>query len=293
MRLQPDLSVLDWKTKAELEYNAKIKVYPNGRYKLICFSFGAFREKGFKQVENPYVLGFCEGEDKTKKQFEYKDRGERADNLKRARDKIFDIALGNKWDWMVTFTLDAEKVDRYDCKQIIKPFGNFLHNASKRKGLNYLIVPELHEDGAVHFHGLINDSLKMAFSETYKVPGKKKPVRLSTLRKMGLNVNSEGVREVYNAVDYKLGFSTAVKLDGNVEAVATYMTKYATKELGKIFGNYYFAGGDIVRELPSQLLRLDYSRVDAPAIDLRNRIGGQVKYLTLQGYELNKLLEVN
>lgn len=280
--------MLQIKTLDEISYNCKVKILPNDRYKITCFSFGAFRDKGW-ELCNPQQRNKSIISDNTKDNTE---NNIRADSLKRAKDKIFEIALANKWDYMVTFTLDSEKIDRYDTKAIIKPFGSWLHNQVKRRNLKYIIVPEYHKDGAIHFHGLIGGDMKIAHSGTYKIMGEKRPIKLQTLKKRGFLPNSEGVKDVYNLADYKLGFSTAVKLDENVEAVAMYMTKYCTKDLGKIFGNFYFSGGKIERNLPSFLCHADFSKIEAATeIQLPN-IFGKVKYLTVTGTDVEKVLEM-
>ena len=220
-------------SKNQIYYNSKVKYLSNGSCKVTCFNKPMYKAVGWESTENKHLP------DKTAKS--RSDTNEvRSDSVKRAKDKIFEIALANEWNYMVTFTLDESKVDRYDTKEIKKKFCKWLENMVQRKGLKALIVPELHQDGAVHFHGLINDSLDLVHSGTYKVTGKKKPVRLSTLKKMKLTPSSENVRDVYNITNYKLGFATAVELDGNNEAVSFYMTKYATKELElhKVLGKF-------------------------------------------------------
>jgi hypothetical protein len=155
---------------------------------------------------------------------------------------------------------------------------------SKRKGLKALIIPEYHKDGAIHFHGLINDSLDMVHSGTYKVEGSKSPVRESTLKRKGLSTSSGSVRPVYNVKNYKLGYSTAVALDGNTTAVSFYMTKYCTKELQKMFGSYYMAVGKINRHLPFKVCNMNFEDLQrvgkSVTVNLPDNLG-QVVYATI------------
>ena len=264
-------------SKNQIYYNSKVKYLSNGSCKVTCFNKPIYKAVGWESTENKHLP------DKTAKS--RSDTNEvRSDSVKRAKDKIFEIALANEWNYMVTFTLDESKVNRYDSKEVKRKFCKWLENMVQRKGLKALIVPELHKDGAIHFHGLINDSLDLVHSGTYKVTGKKKPVRLSTLKKMKLTPGSENVRDVYNITNYKLGFATAVELDGNKEAVSFYMTKYATKELDlhKILGKFYLAVGDIKRELPYELLDLDFREVEkiGKVVDLPEHYG-QVCYASI------------
>lgn len=232
--------------------NAKIKKYPNGDCYYSVFS---------KSVYNPLnceEVGKDEKEKISKKKS--KDNDVRQDNLKRAKEKVFDIALCNDWNYFITLTLDPQKVDRYDTENINKVVKKWLDNSVQRKNLRYLMLPELHKDGAVHFHGLVNSSLKMTDSQTFIVPGKKKPVKKLTLDKLGFSAEDEAVRRVFNIDDWKLGFSSAINLDDNCEAVAKYITKYITKDCQKIMGKFYYAGGKgLVRECPTEYLDIDYN----------------------------------
>lgn len=239
------------KSRNLIYHNAKIKYLPNGNCKVTCFSKPVYKEQGWESTR-------VEKYQAEKQQRVLSDEV-RKDSVKRAKDKIFDIASANTWNYMVTFTLDPEKCNRYDPQEVKKKFCKWLENMVQRRGLKALIVPELHQDGAIHFHGLVNDCFNFVHSGTYKIDGRKKPVKLSTLKKLKLTSDSEGVRDVFNIAEYKLGFATAVKLDGRCEAVAFYMTKYCTKDidLHKILGKFYLAVGDIKRELPSELLDLD------------------------------------
>ena len=65
-----------------------------------------------------------------------------------------DIAFCNRFDYFLTWTLDPKLIDRYDPEIVGKKVRSFLTNASNRKGFQYIVVPELHKDGAIHLHGL-------------------------------------------------------------------------------------------------------------------------------------------
>lgn len=41
-------------------------------------------------------------------------------SLKRTKKKVYDYAKCNEWDWFVTFTFAAEKVNRYDYEECAK-----------------------------------------------------------------------------------------------------------------------------------------------------------------------------
>lgn len=238
------------------------------------------QDTGYEYVltDNGYELIKKEDPEQGSKQYNLFDP--REDNMRRAKGKIFDVALSNDWNYMVTLTLDKDKIDRYDPKAVIRPFSKWLNNMVSRKGLKYLIVPELHEDGAIHFHGLINEALDLVDSGNVTVPDRKKPIKRSTAKKYGYDFSDPRIRTVYNIVNYNLGFSTAVKIDNNVEAVSKYMTKYTCKNFQKIFGQSFFAGGGVNRELPSYTCDLHYDFVDVDEFKLPENLVS-VKYLLL------------
>lgn len=267
--------------------NAKVKFMPDGFCRVTAFTRAVYKGEFFEPLEMRSLeqaelellskakhvpAGDCETERK------------RSDSFKRAKDKIFEIAAANEWSYMVTLTLDSDKINRFDKDVIKNTVGKWLDNMVQRKDLKALIVPEHHKDGAIHFHGLVNDTLTFMPSGNYKIKGQKGTVKLSTLRKKGKNITDSDVQEVFNIKEYKLGFSTAVRLDGNVTAVSYYMTKYCTKDLEKIFGSYYIAVGKIKRQLPYQICNIDFEQIrqapNSKVVDLPERLG-QVAYITI------------
>lgn len=228
--------------------NAKICYYPNGVQKLTVFNYPRFREVEREKIDLPDTYDM--------------DGESRGDSVRRAKDKIFDIAYLNSdlWKYMITFTLDKERIDRYDTEQNKKYLVQWLKNQVKRKGLVYLIVPELHKDNAIHYHGFINDcDFTFIDSGRYDKSG----------------------RKIYNVRDWRLGYTTAVELDDNKIAVAKYITKYTTKQLERILGNFYYAGGKgLERDVPYEYIELDYDVYDVPEVQIPNT-DIKVKYMVM------------
>ena len=79
---------------------------------------------------------------------------------RRAATKVRDLALSNRFRWFVTLTLDRERIDRYDVGVITKKLNQVMDNLVRRRGLAYVLVPERHKDGAVHFHGFFTDAVR-------------------------------------------------------------------------------------------------------------------------------------
>lgn len=272
--------------KQDVYKNTKVKFTPDGFCKVSCFTRQIYKGEGYEALEY-FSREQAEIElmsPPVKEAEAVKSDRVRQDSFKRSKNAIFEIAAANEWKYMVTFTVDKDKCDRYDREAVKKAFSGWLYDMSKRKGLKALIIPEYHQDKAIHFHGLINDTLDMVHSGTYKIEGVKKPVMESTLRRRGLTPQAENVKDVYNITGYKLGFNTAVPLDGNVTRVSYYMTKYCTKDLEKIFGSYYFCVGKVKRHLPYCICNMDIEDLkrlkNSVTVDLPENLG-QVVYATI------------
>lgn len=143
---------------------------------------------------------------------------------RRARRRLFDLAACNDFAFFGTFTLDPAKIDRYDYKAVIKKVNTWLDNRVRRKGLAYVLVPEHHKDGAIHFHGLVNDCLKLVNS------GKK-------------TKGYDGEKPVFNCPEWGFGFTAFIPISGDKQRMSAYVAKYITKEGEKVGGRYYLSGG--------------------------------------------------
>lgn len=131
-------------------WNASVRKYENGR--TLVRVFECSRDGSY--VPHPDEPEPSSEEDKLKAA------------VSRARSAIFDLAFGNPWDYFITLTFDQRKVgDRYDYDNIRKhmhAFTVFLW----RHGCQWLLVPELHKDGAYHYHGMIQGALSSTYRET-------------------------------------------------------------------------------------------------------------------------------
>lgn len=143
----------------------------------------------------------------------------------RARKQLYELCACNEFDLFFTLTLSPERIDRYDYKEAVKKLSQWFDNRVRRRGLRYVAVPELHKDGAVHFHGLCNSE---------------------ACRLVDSGRTDKG-HPIYNLSDWRLGFTTAMRLYGDPNAAAHYVAKYVTKQTdcGTIGGRYFFHGGDL------------------------------------------------
>lgn len=239
---------------SDVLFNSRVKIYPNDILKYTVFN---------KFIFNPDKAELINKINKRDNYTKSDNPITRDDSLKRAKDKIFDIAFinGDLWQYFITLTLDKTKIDRYDKKEINRKLIKWLNNMVSRYDFNCLLIPEYHKDGAIHFHGLCSGyNLKLTY----------------------VKLDNKG-RKVYNLDNWNLGFSTAIELDDNRTAVSAYITKYVTKDTTKILGNIYYARGrNLKRECQSVYQNIDYSEFKGQEIRIPN-ISVKVKY-AIVGY---------
>lgn len=145
-------------------------------------------------------------------------------NLSRTKSLIFEYAMCNEWDYFITLTLDPKKYDRFNLKQYVKDLGQFIRDYRKKHNINfaYLLLPEEHQDGAWHMHGLIK-GLSLEHLTLFTLNDKLPYKVLDSIR--------EGQR-IYNWTAYaeKFGYCTLSQIKDN-ERIASYITKYISKDL--------------------------------------------------------------
>lgn len=245
----------------EIYHAGRMKTYPGGAWEIMAASRPIFREPGWEDAKEARPLAAirqseAEPEAAREEAAEAADEGSKAANqeraARRAAAKVRDLALSNPFKWFVTLTLDPAKVDRYDVKEITKKLNNWLDHQVQRRGAAYVIIPERHKDGALHFHGLVTDCGGFVPSGTWKVPGAKKPKRprsKAEAARWAAAGAAEGFHEVYNWNAWTLGFSTAIALWGDYDAAVSYVCKYIRKQTGpggKIGGRWYYSGGALL-----------------------------------------------
>lgn len=240
-------------------YNARIKTYLDGRQNIIVFDRPKFNPENWESYDDWTKTETQQVSENTWER-SYNDTGQRLDNIKRSREKVFDIAFANisLWKYMVTLTLDKQKINRYDADTVRHGLQIWLQNCAARKDLNYILVAEPHKDGAIHFHGLLSDGLNYRFSGLYDEDG----------------------RKIFDVLDYPFGFARAVPIDEGTESnCCKYITKYMTKDFTKIFGRMYWAGGKLLtRQVTCEYLDMSFDDVPAEPVEVPNG-GGRVKYL--------------
>lgn len=142
--------------------------------------------------------------------------------------------MNNDFDFFVTITFDGKKVDRYNSHSVLRKLQNALKDYRRFYDCDfaYVLVPERHADGAIHFHGLFK-------------------IGRTDLVERHFDVKR---RCVYYRIEFfyrRLGRFRMDKIATNATYVSAYITKYMTKENERIFQRRYICSkglhsGDVV-----------------------------------------------
>ena len=183
-------------------YNCRVFDYPTGTH--VTF-YRQSINKGYKVNEEL---------NKTQKETERTPEQERHSanvSAGQSKNRIYNIARSNAWEWFITITFDRQKVTADNYNEVTAKLRTFIEHLQERKcpDLKYLIVPELHADGKhFHFHGLLADCGNMRFAFSGKFT----------------NGNP-----IFNMPDWSLGFTTATRIQDSQKA-SSYISKYITKD---------------------------------------------------------------
>lgn len=183
----------------------------NGRLKLVRHN--ALRTKGIEDVDQHVRKGSVSDVKSD-------------NNISRAKNRVFELALCNPWNIFLTFTLDPKKYNRNDLGKFRKDLSQFVRDYNKKYGLaiKYLLIPEEHKKGGWHMHGFL-----MGLPDEH--------LRLFTLSEKLPKYIREKLKSgqaVYEWEPYrkKFGFCD-LEVVKDQFAVSAYVTKYITKDLDR------------------------------------------------------------
>lgn len=138
----------------------------------------------------------------------------------RARSMVLQYILCNQWDYFITITVSDKNFDRYDLEPIAKSLKQWFLDYNKKYGckIDFVLVPERHEDGAWHFHGVIRG------------------IRPSHLCEFVYNSHTPKLKELHDKgylnfplLQRKVGFCSLGAVKSPV-GVGFYVAKYVTKQ---------------------------------------------------------------
>lgn len=304
------------KPEAKIRHNCRVKTYPDGTSVVMVADRDLFREPGWEEqrARKRSEAGALDGDDAGRDLWDRLDAAELsvwdlerieaapaqraaaslARAQRRAKAAVKDLAMSNDFRYFVTLTLDAAQVDRYSVTEVTRKLNNWLDNHVRRDGLAYVLVPERHRDGAIHFHGLFNGALAVTDSGTID-RGKGKPQRPRSEAQRARWL-AEGGHVVFNLPAWTLGFTTAIELYGERKRAVNYVAKYIGKQMqpdgsgtlraGKIGGRWYYSGGALRRPAVSfcDVDSADFSAYDGYEFEIEE-LGARVKIIETEGGE--------
>lgn len=253
----------------EVFHNTKIKYYADGSVKFSCSSSAPYKDSDYVVSDNSTYCQSNIVHEVDEDTFVFRKLKYRSDSIRRSKDKVFDIVKMNDWDFFFTGTLSEDcGVDRYDVDEVCKKVNTFMYNLVKRgKVIRYILVPEYHKDGAVHYHGFIKSSntLRLCFALN---PHTGKVIRKGKKRHC-----------IFNWLDWSFGHTTLMRCYGSVDNMSKYFCKYITKSADFPMKHRYYAGGDVVRVVPTDYVDLDFNSVpcDVTVTDF-----GEFKYIAFK-----------
>lgn len=252
-------------------YNVKFKDFGNGEMQVVTYERPINKKSDIKKNGSKYrddieiklvdlteeykdgnidfsdVLGFIESDNRDKSR-------SLTSSTNRAKNKVYDYARTNAWEWFVTWTFDPSKIDSTDYDVVTKKLSQWLKRMRKdfAPNLRYIVVPELHDGekstvycevcgegykrprkkcpncgckeyrNAFHFHALMSNTGRMKLDYSgYNCVGN---------YKFESTEDSGNGKPIYNLGNYRFGWTTVTKVE-DTHKVSFYLSKYITKTL--------------------------------------------------------------
>lgn len=180
-------------------------------YTIHAYREDLFKVVGFKGLRDP---------DSVKDRADWKSNDTKlTNNYSRARSMVLQYALCNPWEYFFTGTLDQRKYNRYNLDRFMGSLSQFIRDQRKKwnSQIQVLLIPEHHNDGAWHVHGMINGLPDQALRK-FRYPEPRKLI--------------EGGYLNWSDFQRKFGFCSLGRISNPV-GTAFYITKYISKDLSQ------------------------------------------------------------
>jgi len=184
-------------------------------------------------------------------------------SISRTKRIILEKVLCNPWEWFCTFTISESKYDRKDLAAWRDSFTQWMRD-QRKKGLpiQYLLVPEQHQDGSWHAHGLFSglseDDLPL-FRDLDKAG-----YRLPSGKRLPIKLRQSNYRN-WPAYQEKFGYCSFGRIQNPI-AAGFYITKYITKDHDRMVSQVGLHSYYASRGLQGATKHLDFFGRD-PEID--------------------------
>lgn len=171
------------------------------------------------------LKGFEKAESKKDKKEKTESNGRFDESISRTRSTVRQYARCNEWDYFVTITISPDKFDRFDLSGFYKVFSKYIANINQRRDdgekLLYMFIPEQHDNGAWHFHGLVKGIPKGMLERL--------EIGMKMSKKQAERVYAGDKIYVSKPIEKRFGYNEFDPIKSH-EAVSLYITKYVTKD---------------------------------------------------------------
>ena len=235
-----------------MEYNCRLYSYPSGNHVTFFKKTVTRKEKDIDndtvKKENTHFTKSHVDENRTQEA----EAHSKNVSLSASKNRIYNIARSNTWQWFITLTFDRNNNDSSDYEIVTRRLKTFLNHLQQRKcpDMKYLIVPELHADKEhYHFHGLLSNVDNLRFCFSGKFDKKENPI--------------------FNILDWTYGFTTATQVKDTNRA-SSYITKYVTKDIDLKLKNKkrYLCSRNIDRTEPEFMMMYEEDFLEVYADDI-------------------------
>ena len=255
-----------------MEYNCRLYSYPSGNHVTFFKKTVTRKEKDIDndtvKKENTHFTKSHVDENRTQEA----EAHSKNVSLSASKNRIYNIARSNTWQWFITLTFDRNNNDSSDYEIVTRRLKTFLNHLQQRKcpDMKYLIVPELHADKEhYHFHGLLSNVDNLRFCFSGKFDKKENPI--------------------FNILDWTYGFTTATQVKDTNRA-SSYITKYVTKDIDLKLKNKkrYLCSRNIDRTEPEFMMMYeeDFLEVYADDIVYAKNVKVATAHQSINYYEL-------
>lgn len=128
-------------------------------------------------------------------------------SINRTHRILKDYIQCNEFSYFFTLTISPDHCDRHDDQLVQSKVKSWLNNIRRHNSVGYIIVPERHKDGALHFHGVMTNPPFPLIDSNHK---------------------DRSGRTIYHTPAYTMGFHDFTEI-GNLDAVSQYVRKYISK----------------------------------------------------------------
>lgn len=255
-----------------MEYNCRLYSYPSGNHVTFFKKTVTRKEKDIDndtvKKENTHFTKSHVDENRTQEA----EAHSKNVSLSASKNRIYNIARSNTWQWFITLTFDRNNNDSSDYEIVTRRLKTFFNHLQQRKcpDMKYLIVPELHADKEhYHFHGLLSNVDNLRFCFSGKFDKKENPI--------------------FNILDWTYGFTTATQVKDTNRA-SSYITKYVTKDIDLKLKNKkrYLCSRNIDRTEPEFMMMYeeDFLEVYADDIVYAKNVKVAAAHQSINYYEL-------